>query len=99
MMMKTASSQYDETRPLLSSQVSEGDPDISKGTAVTPLPKPQLAVVICIRLIEPVAYSQIFPYINEYLSTLHVTDDPKRIGFYSGAVTGSDAVLSYFGGI
>lgn len=31
---------------------------------------------------------QIFPYINEFLSDLHVTADPKKIGFYSGLVVG-----------
>lgn len=38
------------------------------------------------RLVEPIAYTQIFPYINEFMNDLHVTDDPKRIGFYSGMV-------------
>lgn len=32
--------------------------------ADTPLPKTQLAVVLLISLAEPIAYAQIFPYIN-----------------------------------
>lgn len=43
-------------------------------------------VIGCMRLVEPIAYTQIFPYINEFLNSLHVTDNPKRIGFYSGLV-------------
>lgn len=31
---------------------------------VTPLPKAQLAIVLFARLAEPIAYTQIFPYIN-----------------------------------
>ena len=91
----------DETSPLLPAQPAE-DPACHKTKPITPLPKLQLgcelcldkisdcsrayAVIACIRLAEPIAYTQIFPYINEFLSGLHVTDDPKRIGFYSGLV-------------
>lgn len=38
------------------------------------------------RIAEPIAFSQIFPYINEFMEDLHLTDDPKRIGLYSGLV-------------
>ncbi|KAG8991118.1 hypothetical protein FRB93_002898 [Tulasnella sp. JGI-2019a] len=31
----------------------------------TPLPKKQLAIVCLARLAEPIAYTQIFPYINQ----------------------------------
>ena len=41
------------------------------------------------KLVEPLAYAQIFPYINEYIRYLGVTDNPKRIGFYSGLVVRS----------
>lgn len=32
------------------------------------------------------AFSQIFPYVNEFMSDLHLTDDPSQIGNYSGLV-------------
>ncbi|KAF7984626.1 hypothetical protein HWV62_12847 [Athelia sp. TMB] len=67
----------DETTPLLVAQAAE-DPASSKPKPITPLPKLQLG--------QPIAYTQIFPYINEFLNGLHVTDDPRRIGFYSGLV-------------
>ncbi|KAF7972102.1 hypothetical protein HWV62_18924 [Athelia sp. TMB] len=79
---------YDETTPLLSREPTE-DPKAVKANA-TPVPKMQLgdrvAVITGIRLVEPIAYTQIFPYINEFMYDLKVTDDPKRIGFYSGLV-------------
>ncbi|KZV99647.1 MFS general substrate transporter [Exidia glandulosa HHB12029] len=52
----------------------------------TPLPALQLAILCMVRLSEPVAYTQIFPYVNRMMELLHVTDDPAQIGFYSGLV-------------
>lgn len=52
----------------------------------TPLPKLQLAILCLVRLAEPVAYTQVFPYVNRMMEVLHVTDDPAQIGFYSGLV-------------
>jgi hypothetical protein len=51
---------------------------------VTPIPKGQLTALCCVRIVDPIAFSQIFPYVNEFMSRLHVTDDPSKIGFYSG---------------
>lgn len=68
----------DETRPLLESQLAKPPP--------TPIPKGQLAALCIVRLVEPVAFTQLFPYVNEFMSDLHLTDDPSRVGFYSGLV-------------
>ncbi|KAJ7702315.1 major facilitator superfamily domain-containing protein [Mycena rosella] len=57
----------------------------------TPLPK-ALAAVCISRLTDPIAYTQIFPYINEFLILLHVTDDVSKIGFYSGLVESAFAI-------
>ncbi|KAG9001956.1 hypothetical protein FRB93_011928 [Tulasnella sp. JGI-2019a] len=54
----------------------------------TPLPKRQLAIICLCRLAEPIAYSQIFPYINQMVEELHVTKKSADIGFYSGLVDG-----------
>ncbi|KAJ7724071.1 major facilitator superfamily domain-containing protein [Mycena maculata] len=51
-----------------------------------PIPRAQLAALCISRMTDPVAYTQIFPYINEFLILLHVTDDVSKIGFYSGLV-------------
>ncbi|KAH7103208.1 MFS general substrate transporter [Auriculariales sp. MPI-PUGE-AT-0066] len=52
----------------------------------TPLPKLQLGILCLERLVEPIAYTQIFPYINRMMEWLEVTDNPSRIGTYSGLV-------------
>jgi len=76
----------DESTPLLTDHAHlEAQQSIKKQT---PLPKAQLAALCISRLTDPVAYTQIFPYINEFLILLHVTDDVSKIGFYSGLVVG-----------
>lgn len=90
-MLKTSS---DETQPLLNRKC---DAEVlqTEEPAYTPLPKVQLGILCYLRLLDPLNFSQIFPYINEYLAILQVTDDPSRVGFYSGLVVSS----SYFDGI
>lgn len=52
----------------------------------TPIPKAQLAVLCAVRLVDPISFTQIFPYVNEMMEHLHLTNDPNKIGFYSGVV-------------
>ncbi|KAJ4467456.1 major facilitator superfamily domain-containing protein [Lentinula edodes] len=59
---------------------------------VTPLPKAQIAALCLVRLVDPIAFTQIFPYINEFIAFLHVTDDPSQIGYFSGLVESTFAV-------
>lgn len=79
-----------ESRPLLrsdtESQTVENKP--------TPLPKLQFATLCSVRIADPIAYSQIFPYINEMIYFLQLTDDPAQIGFYSGLVVCACASVS-----
>ncbi|KAJ6608577.1 major facilitator superfamily domain-containing protein [Mycena sp. CBHHK59/15] len=81
----------DESCPLLADHGHFEAHLPSKKKAV-PIPRAQLAALCISRLTEPVAYSQIFPYINEFLILLHVTDDISKIGFYSGLVESVYAV-------
>lgn len=67
-----------ESQPLLHDQTTHA--------TITPLPKAQLTALCIAKLSDPISYSQIFPYINELLMVLHVTDDPSKVGFYSGLV-------------
>src|SRR6266446_2404373 len=53
----------------------------------TPLPIAQLVCLCLVRLVDPIAFTQIFPYINEMMAHLHLTNDPSRVGFYSGLVS------------
>ncbi len=87
-----------ETRPLLCHDPPEPLESLSDRTpsdleaiavpseAQTPLPKVQLALLCVLRTLDPMCYFQIFPYINQFVSDLHVTEDPSKVGFYSGLV-------------
>jgi hypothetical protein len=77
---------YDETSPLLHDQNSLESQKIK--TKATPLPVLQLAALCVARLVDPIAFSHIFPYINELIIDLHMVDDPSQVGFYSGVVVG-----------
>ncbi|KAJ3738298.1 major facilitator superfamily domain-containing protein, partial [Lentinula raphanica] len=48
-----------------------------------PLSFSQLAVLCFLRMLDPLNFTQIFPYINEFVSRLNLTEDPSQIGFYS----------------
>ncbi|KAF8163161.1 major facilitator superfamily multidrug-resistance, DHA1 sub-family [Crassisporium funariophilum] len=50
----------------------------------TPLPKVQLGILCLLRILDPMNFSQIFPYVNQFMIDLHVTNDLSKIGFYSG---------------
>lgn len=79
---------YDETCPLLrtTSNAHNAEAQIAEKPKSTPLPKAQLAALCIVRLVEPITFTQLFPYVNEFMSDLHLTDDPSKIGFYSGLV-------------
>ncbi|KAF7975987.1 hypothetical protein HWV62_8144 [Athelia sp. TMB] len=85
-----------ETTPLLSDERVPDAEAHQKPPAITPLPKLQLAIITCIKLVEPLAYELIFPYINEYVRFLRVTDNPQHVGFYSGLVESAFAFAELF---
>jgi hypothetical protein len=92
----------DESSPLLAHAV----PDTSESQALSlpskiqsvsiSFPKAQLICLCVIRLVDPIAFTQIFPYINEMMAHLHLTDDPLRVGFYSGLAESAFSVSSLF---
>lgn len=61
----------------------------TKKPASTPLPKAQLGALVAVRIVDPIAYQQIFPYINQLLADLSVAE-PERVGLYSGLVVRTD---------
>ena len=71
--------------------VSPGSPTQSPNTkpVSTPLPKAQLGALVAVRIVDPIAYMQIFPYINQLLTDLKIAE-PERVGFYSGLVVRVD---------
>jgi hypothetical protein len=52
----------------------------------------QLLSLCFVRIVEPIAFCQIFPYVNQYIESLNITDDPSRVGFYSGMVVSAELV-------
>ena len=73
----------------------ESFPLLPRSTS-TPLPKAQLFTLCLIRLVEPIAFAQVFPYINEMIADLHLPGGPSRIAFYSGLAESAFAISSLF---
>ncbi|EJD05792.1 MFS general substrate transporter [Fomitiporia mediterranea MF3/22] len=71
----------DETRPLL----YDVEDASRQRQPSTPLPKQQLGALCFIRLADPVAFTQIFPYVNEMMEKFGIAE-PSQTGFYSGLV-------------
>ncbi|KAG9119728.1 hypothetical protein FRC07_005099, partial [Ceratobasidium sp. 392] len=92
-----ANTKSPERSPSPADDTSLSDPEISQAQpARTPVPKLQLLSVCISRIAEPLAYSQIFPYVNQMVWDLGVTDNPKKVGFYSGIIDSSFAFAQLF---
>lgn len=84
-----------EAQPLLGGASDDpGDPSL-KLSPPTPLPKVQLAALCALRLVEPVAFTHIFPYVNEMLAGIGVASDPAKVGFYSGLVVSPSNIILF----
>ncbi|KAL0578150.1 hypothetical protein V5O48_003855 [Marasmius crinis-equi] len=46
----------------------------------------QLTVLCYLRVLDPLNFTQIFPYVNQFLSDLNVSKDASKIALYSGIV-------------
>ena len=57
-----------------------------KPLKMTPIPKLQLAILCLLRMLEPIGFTQLFPYVNEMVVKLNIVDDPSKAGFVSGLV-------------
>lgn len=68
-------------------------PSAARGDKTTPIPKAQLAVLCAVRLVDPIMFTQIFPYVNEMMDHLHLTDDPSKVGLFSGMVVSTPSLL------
>ncbi|KAH0826229.1 major facilitator superfamily domain-containing protein [Lanmaoa asiatica] len=83
--IQNAAGEPDESTQLLPDAESGGGSALSQATGPTPLPKAQLGALVAVRIIDPMAYTQIFPYINQLLADLHIAT-PEQVGFYSGFI-------------
>ncbi|CAL1711968.1 unnamed protein product [Somion occarium] len=82
----------DERQPLLRSEDDEGpQAAAAPSKARTPLPKAQLATVFFIKLLLPVASTQIAPYLNLMMETFPGSSKEK-VGYYSGLVSSTHSL-------
>ncbi|KAJ4479490.1 major facilitator superfamily domain-containing protein [Lentinula lateritia] len=82
-MLHSSTNSDDETQPLLRHDEENSTISIPHQSSLC---LSQLAVICFLRVLDPLNFTQIFPYINEFVSRLHLTEDPSQIGFYSGAI-------------
>ena len=61
---------------------------------MTPIPWRQLLTLCLVRLVDPICFSQVFPYINDMLLGMGVVGpkEPERVGFYSGLIESTFSV-------
>lgn len=82
-LLAHAISPSSSTRDILAT-AEEGDSKSPTVVGITPVPTKQLVVLCICRIADPVAFTQIFPYINEMLASLAIEDE--RLPFYAGLV-------------
>lgn len=61
-----------------------------------PLPKKQIFFLCYARLVEPIAYFSIFPFINQMIQETGNIDE-KDVGFYSGLIVSNKHPLRIMG--
>lgn len=93
--LDTPVSPHEESRPFLNEELDDAiklESRLEDGHmpqrkhGVTPLPIAQLATLCTVRLVDPIMFTQIFPYVNEMIDHLHLTEDRSKTGLYSGLV-------------
>ncbi|KAG9308880.1 major facilitator superfamily domain-containing protein [Chiua virens] len=84
-----------ESTRLLHDEERDGisPPPAAKGP--TPLPKAQLGTLVVVRSVDPIAYSQIFPFINQLLADLRIAK-PEQVGLYSGLIESAYSLAQVF---
>ncbi|CAG8525501.1 2081_t:CDS:2, partial [Paraglomus occultum] len=66
---------------------------------ITPLPRKQLFILCCCRFAEPIAFTNILPFLYFMVEDFHLTDDPKKIGYFVGYIASSFALCQFFTGL
>ncbi|KIK35705.1 hypothetical protein CY34DRAFT_561840 [Suillus luteus UH-Slu-Lm8-n1] len=68
-----------ETTPLVSAEATK--------KPKTPLPKRQICILMLLQLVDPIASTSIFPYINQLIGELGITGgNDAAVGYYAGIV-------------
>ena len=76
----------DERSPLLGNRDVETSSIVSKKEKITPLPKVQLAIICLIRVVEPICFQVIFPFINQMLLDVGAAKNEDEVGYAAGVV-------------
>ncbi|GAB1519008.1 hypothetical protein RhiTH_002073 [Rhizoctonia solani] len=61
---------------------------------VTPLPMGRFAILLMLNAVFPLSFEVIYPFVNAMIVEIGVTNDPERVGFYSGLV---ESIFSLMG--
>jgi MFS family permease len=64
----------------------------------TPLPKFQCAIILLMRIVEPLAFAVCFPFINQMIEELGVADTPDDVGYYAGLVESAFSIGEFLTG-
>ncbi|BGP15425.1 hypothetical protein JCM10213v2_003393 [Rhodosporidiobolus nylandii] len=88
-----------EREPLLPGRAGEVEGELraerEEVRRATPLPVRQVFVLCLMRFGEPIAFTLIFPFVAQFVADLHVTEDPKRIGYYAGLIESLFALTTF----
>ncbi|CAE6477419.1 unnamed protein product [Rhizoctonia solani] len=60
----------------------------------TPLPMGKFSILLMLNAVFPLAFEVVYPFVNAMIVEIGVTDDPERVGFYSGLV---ESIFSLMG--
>ncbi|KAF8761672.1 MFS general substrate transporter [Rhizoctonia solani] len=56
--------------------------------------QPPLIVLTALNAVCPLAFELVYPFVNSMIVEIGVTDDPERVGFYSGLIESVFSVMS-----
>ncbi|KAJ1311351.1 hypothetical protein OPQ81_009844 [Rhizoctonia solani] len=72
----------------------KGSSTIPVKDIATPLPMCKFSILLMLNAVFPLAFEVVYPFVNAMVVEIGVTDDPERVGFYSGLV---ESIFSLMG--
>ncbi|KAE9402515.1 MFS general substrate transporter [Gymnopus androsaceus JB14] len=77
----------DEETPLIANSNVNNDNKRKRQRTPTPLPKMQISILLLLQICEPITSQSIYPYINQLVSELDITNgDERSVGYYAGLI-------------
>ena len=84
----TPTSRDHEASPLLLGDAASTD---TQRTATNPLPRAQLATIYGIKLVVPIASTQVLPYVNKMVASMDLPGG-RSVGYYSGLLAAAHTI-------